>query len=86
MENEAPEGRELNKAEAGAMAPALLQYKVNAMRLSKTTLLRLLLVLLVLALIAVGGYILWQEHQYGVSEEYYDSLRNTGLVKGAWKA
>ncbi|MBQ7139098.1 MAG: hypothetical protein IJO39_08930 [Clostridia bacterium] len=55
------------------------------MRLSKTTLLRLLLVLLVLALIAVGGYILWQEHQYGVSEEYYDSLRNTGLLKGRWR-
>ena len=85
MENEAPEGCELNKAEAGAMSPALLQYKVNAMRLSKMTLLRLLLVLLVLALIAVGGYILWQEYQYGVSEEYYDSLRNTGLLKGGWR-
>lgn len=46
--------------------------------------LRVLLVLLVLALVAVGGYILWQEHQYGVSEEYYDSLRNTGLLKGRW--
>lgn len=67
------------------MSPALLQYKVNAMRLSKTTLLRLLLVLLVLALIAVGGYILWQEYQYGVSEKYYDSLRNTGLLKGGWR-
>lgn len=66
------------------MSPALLQYKVNAMRFDKTKLLRLLLVLLVLALLAVGGYILWQEHQYGVSEEYYDSLRNTGLMKGGW--
>lgn len=54
------------------------------MKCDKMTLLRLLLVLLVLALIAVGGYILWQEHQYGVSEEYYDSLRNTGLLKGGW--
>ena len=55
------------------------------MKDDKMTLLRLLLVLLVLALIAVGGYILWQEHQYGVSEEYYDSLRNTGLLKGRWR-
>lgn len=53
------------------------------MKRKKIPLLRALLVLLVLALIAVGGYILWQEHQYGVSEEYYDSLRNTGL-KGGW--
>ncbi len=55
------------------------------MKHDNTTLLRLLLVLLVLALIAVGGYILWQEHQYGVSEDYYDSLRNTGLLKGGWR-
>ena len=43
-----------------------------------------LLLLGVLALVAVGGYVLWQEHQYGVSEEYYDGLRNTGLLKGGW--
>ena len=55
------------------------------MKRKKIPLLRLLLVLLVLALIAVGGYILWQEHQYGVSEEYYDSLRNIGLLKGGWR-
>lgn len=55
------------------------------MKNNKMMLLRLLLVLLVLALMAVGGYILWQEHQYGVSEEYYDSLRNTGLLKGGWQ-
>lgn len=54
------------------------------MKCDKMTLLRLLLVLLILALVAVGGYILWQEHQYGVSEDYYDSLRNTGLLKGGW--
>lgn len=64
--------------------PALLQCKVKAMKHNKMALLRVLLALLVLALIAVGGYILWQEHQYGVSEEYYDSLRNTGLLKGGW--
>lgn len=55
------------------------------MKHDKMTLLRLLLVLLVLALIAVIGYILWQEYQYGVSEAYYDSLRNTGLLKGWWQ-
>ena len=55
------------------------------MKLNKMTLLRLVLVVLVLALMAVGGYILWQEYQYGVSKEYYDSLRNTGLLKGGWR-
>ena len=55
------------------------------MKHDKMTLLRVLLTLLVLALVAVGGYILWQEHQYGVSEEYYDSLRHTGLLKGGWR-
>ena len=45
---------------------------------------KVLLALLVLALLAVGGYILWQEYQYAVSEDYYDSLRNTGLLKGRW--
>nr|MBR4279678.1 hypothetical protein [Clostridia bacterium] len=54
------------------------------MRFDKIKLLRLILAVLVLALIAVGGYILWQEYQYGVSEDYYDSLRNTGLLKGGW--
>ncbi len=48
-------------------------------------LLKLILLVLILALIAVVGYILWQEYQYGVSEDYYDSLRNTGLMKGGWK-
>lgn len=55
------------------------------MKHDNTTLLRRLLVLLVLALIAVGGYILWQEYQYRVSEDYYDSLRNIGLLKGGWR-
>lgn len=43
-----------------------------------------LLILLILALAAVTGYILLREYQYGVSEEYYDSLRNIGLGKGWW--
>ena len=41
-----------------------------------------LLIVLILALLAVTGYILLREYQYGVSEEYYDSLRNIGLATG----
>lgn len=52
---------------------------------NKIKMLRLILAVLVLALIAVGGYILWQEYQYGVSEDYYESLRDIGLVKGWWR-
>ena len=52
---------------------------------NKMKMLRLILAVLVLALIAVGGYILWQEYQYGVSEDYYESLRDIGLVKGWWR-
>ena len=48
-------------------------------------LLKLILLVLILALIAVVGYILWQEYQYGVSEDYYESLRDIGLVKGWWR-
>lgn len=51
--------------------------------LDKNRMLKLLLAVLLLALLAVVGYILLREYQYGVSEEYYDSLRNTGL-KGGW--
>ncbi len=40
--------------------------------------LKLLLILLVLALVAVVGYIVLREYQYGVSEDYYNSLRNLG--------
>ena len=52
---------------------------------NKMKMLRLILAVLVLALIAVGGYILWQEYQYGVSEDYYESLRDIGQVKGWWR-
>ena len=55
-------------------------------KFDKTQVLRLILVALIIALAAVVGYILLREYQYGVSEDYYNSLRNTGLVKGAWKA
>ena len=55
------------------------------MKKDQTRQLKLLLAVLVAALIAVGGYILWQEYQYGVSENYYDSLRETGLMKGWWR-
>ena len=51
-------------------------------KLDKNRVLKLLLVALVLALAAVVGYILLREYQYGVSDEYYDSLRNTGWLKG----
>lgn len=83
MENEAPAGGKLNETRGRAEAAASL-YKVNAMKGNKTKRLRLVLILLVVALAAVVGYVLWQEYQYGVSEKYYDSLRNTGLLKGGW--
>ncbi len=51
-----------------------------------TRTLKLLLLGLIIALAAVIGYILWQETQYSVSDEFYDSLRNTGLLKGGWNA
>ena len=51
---------------------------------NQSKLLKLILLILILALIAVGGYIFWQEYQYSVSEDYYDSLRNTGLMGGRW--
>ena len=50
--------------------------------LDKNRVLKLMLAVLLLALIAVVGYILLREYQYGVSDEYYDSLRNTGWLKG----
>lgn len=53
-------------------------------RMDKNRLLKLLLILLILALIAVVGYIGLREYQYGVSEDYYDSLRTIGLRRGAW--
>lgn len=46
--------------------------------------LKVLLIVLILAFVAVVGYILLREYQYGVSEDYYNSLRN--LSKGAWHA
>ena len=54
-------------------------------KLDKTKLLRLILLVLVIALVAVVGHIFWEEYQYGVSDVYYDSLRNTGLLKRVWK-
>ena len=53
---------------------------------SKNRLLKPLLLALLIALVAVVGYIALREYQYGVSDEYYDSLRKTGLLKGVWKA
>lgn len=55
-------------------------------KLDKNQALRLILALLIAALVVVVGYILLREYQYGVSDEYYDSLRNTGLMKGVLKA
>ena len=54
-------------------------------KLDKAKLLRLILMVLIIALVAVVGHIFWEEYQYGVSDVYYDSLRNTGLLKGVWK-
>lgn len=54
-------------------------------KLDRNRILLFVLAALILALVAVIGYILWQEYQYGVSDAYYDSLRNTGLLKGVWR-
>ena len=54
--------------------------------LDKNRVLKLLLIVFLLALVAVVGYILLREYQYSVSEDYYDSLRNTGWLKGGWIA
>lgn len=40
--------------------------------------LKVLLIVLILAFVAVVGYIVLREYQYGVSEDYYNSLRNLG--------
>lgn len=55
-------------------------------KMDQKRLLMLVLVVLVIALAAVVGYILLREYQYGVSDKYYDSLRNLGLLKGVGKA
>lgn len=52
------------------------------MKKKDNRILKLLLIFLVLALIAVVGYIILREIQYDAGEKYYDSLRNTGLLKG----
>ena len=54
----------------------------NMNKQSKSRLMTMVLIVLILALLAVVGYILWREYQYGVSEDYYDSLRTIG--RGAW--
>ena len=55
-------------------------------RMDKKRLLTLMLIVLIIALIAVVGYIVLREYQYGVSDKYYDSLRNLGLGKGVRSA
>lgn len=55
-------------------------------KLDKMRLLKLLLVLLVLAFVVVVGNIIIKEYQYGVSEDYYDSLRKTGQLLRRWMA
>ena len=55
-------------------------------KLDKMRLLKLLLALLILALLVVVGNIIIKEYQYGVSDEFYDSLRKTGYVLRRWMA
>ena len=49
-------------------------------KLDKMQLLKILLAVLIAALVIVVGNILLKEYQYGVSEDYYDSLRKTGQI------
>ncbi len=53
---------------------------------SKTRFLAFVLGILIVALMAVLGYILWRECLYTAGEQYYDSLRNTGLMRGGFPA
>lgn len=55
-------------------------------KLDKMRLLKLLLALLILALLIVVGNIVIKEYQYGVSDEFYDSLRKTGQMLRRWMA
>ena len=55
-------------------------------KLDKMRLLKLLLALLILALVVVVGNIIIKEYQYGVSDEFYDSLRKTGQMLRRWMA
>ena len=52
---------------------------------NQSLVLKVVLAMLIIALIAVVGYIILREYQYGVSESYYESLRNIGLLKGGVK-
>ena len=54
-------------------------------KLDKMRLLKLLLVLLIVALVVVVGNIIIKEYQYGVSDDFYDSLRKTGQIR-RWMA
>ena len=45
---------------------------------------KLLIALLVVALAAVVAVIVWKQHEYGVSEQFYDNLR--GFAGGRWTA
>lgn len=54
-------------------------------KMDKALVLKVVLAVLIIALVAVVGYIILREYQYGVSESYYESLRNTGLLKGGVK-
>ena len=49
-------------------------------KLDKMQLLKIVLAVLIVALAVVVGNILLKEYQYGVSEDYYDSLRKTGQI------
>lgn len=54
----------------------------NMKKRNQRRLLSCLLAVLLAALVLVVGYMLLREYQYGVSEQYYDSLRVTSLVQG----
>lgn len=45
---------------------------------------KLLIALLVVALAAVVAVIVWKQHEYGVSEQFYENLR--GFIGGRWNA
>ena len=55
-------------------------------KLDKLRLLKILLVLLIVALLVVVGNIVIKEYQYGVSDDFYDSLRKTGQMLRRWMA
>ena len=52
--------------------------------MKRNRLLAVILVLLIAALVAVLGVIVFKTQEYKAGEEFYKSLRTTGWMSGGW--